>query len=109
MVVGVYMKKIQMGLGEALNRLLELEFKRRSGLHSLPNQAREERDLILNALNVQQLDLGFDCNGDGIVDTVGIFEQAVATSCCRLNVNDNDVRKPKSKNRLKALVAKSRR
>ena len=73
-------------------------------MHSIPEQAREEGELILNALNVQQLDLGFDCDDDTVADTVEIFKQSVVTSCCRLNLNES---KPKPKtSRLKALASK---
>ena len=95
-------KRLTMGLGEALQRLLEIEFLRRNGLSKIPEQAREERDMILEALNAQSLNLGFDCDGDGEVDNVNdvsIFERAVASSCCRLA----PVRQSSGASRLKML------
>jgi hypothetical protein len=39
----------------------------------------------LEALNQQyQLNLGFDCDMDGVPDTVEIFMQSAQTSCCRI-------------------------
>lgn len=99
------MKKIKMPLGEAINRLLELDFKRRNGLHALPDQARAERDLIIQALNAQELDLGFDCDSDGVADNVEIFEQTVATSCCRLSSNKKaPLSRSRASSRLKSLA-----
>lgn len=74
-------KTLQMGLGEAILRLLHVELLRSRGLSP---EAKRERDLIVEALNTHQLDLGFDCNEDGIPDTVQIFAKSAATACCRL-------------------------
>jgi hypothetical protein len=40
--------------------------------------------MIMDALNNFQIDIGFDCDGDGIPDTVDIFKASANTSCCRL-------------------------
>lgn len=77
-------KAMQMGLGEAVQRLLQVETLRSRGLVAVPAQARAECDLIFEALNTIKLDLGFDCNADGIPDTVQIFAKSAETSCCRL-------------------------
>ena len=95
-----------MGLGEAVERLLNLEFMRRNGLHNLPEQAREERDMILNALNAQTLDLGFDCDNDGEIDSVNdvsIFERSVSTSCCRLALNVKPQKTKRTQSRLRKM------
>ena len=73
---------MQMGLGEAMKRLISLHSKVSNRL-ATPEE-REEREMILNALNEIKLDLGFDCNMDGVPDTVAIFAQSAETACCRL-------------------------
>jgi len=73
-----------MGLGEAVRRLIHVEFMFRSGAGAVPEKLLDEREMLLEALNVIPVDVGFDCNVDGVPDTVEIFEQAVSTSCCRL-------------------------
>jgi hypothetical protein len=73
-----------MGLGAAIQRLVQVEWQFRTGAGGVPQQLLDERRLLLEALDVIDVEIGFDCNADGIPDTVEIFEQAVATSCCRL-------------------------
>ncbi len=77
-------KALQMGLGEAVQRLMRVEFLRQKGLTSVPENLIAERNMIVDALNTHQLSLGFDCNSDGVPDTVEIFKQAAETSCCRI-------------------------
>ena len=77
-------KTLQMGLGEAIQRLMRVELMRQNGYSKVPEQLAAERDLIVAALNTHQLDLGFDCDADGVPDTVEIFKQAAETSCCRI-------------------------
>lgn len=73
---------LQMGLGEAIQRLNLLHSKKGRGIASIDEKT--EHGLILDALNQTKLDLGFDCNGDGIPDTIEIFSQSAKTSCCRI-------------------------
>lgn len=75
-------KQLKMGLGEAVRRLFDLEVKYRHGQRS--EELTKERLLILEALNRVELDLGFDCDNDGVADTVEIFKQTASTSCCRI-------------------------
>lgn len=97
-------KEVKIGLGEAISRLLKLELTRVNGLHKIPQIAIKERDMLFEALNEVKIDLGFDCDGDGIPDTVEIFEQSANTSCCRIaslseastekmEVNDVEIKK----------------
>jgi|TARA_R110002060_G_scaffold12993_1_gene18467 hypothetical protein len=86
---------MQMGLGEAMKRLIMLHTKV-TGRFATPEE-RDERDLILNALNEIKLDLGFDCNMDGVPDTVAIFAQSAETACCRLVPADTSRRTPAKK------------
>ena len=79
----VISKTVEMGLGEAIKRLLQVEILRQHRL--VPTEKmQEERDLIFAALNTHMLHLGFDCDGDGQPDTVEIFAKSAQTSCCRL-------------------------
>jgi hypothetical protein len=75
-------KEIKMGLGQAIRRLLYLEMVFRKGQRS--EESTTERLLLLEALNRIEIDLGFDCNDDGVPDTVEIFKKTAATSCCRI-------------------------
>jgi hypothetical protein len=77
-------KTLHMGLGEALQRLLRVELFLQKGIGSVPETLRAERQLIVDALNTHKLDLGFDCNMDGVPDDVSIFAKSAETSCCRI-------------------------
>jgi hypothetical protein len=76
-------KALQMGLGDAVQRLMRVELLLQTGL-APSEQMKAERKMILEALNTHQLSLGFDCNDDGVPDTVEIFSQSAQTSCCRI-------------------------
>jgi len=82
---------LQMGLGEAIQRLNTLHSKKGRGIAS--EDEKTEHFLILEALNQTKLDLGFDCNGDGIPDTIEIFAKSAKTSCCRIIDTTNDRKK----------------
>ena len=74
-----------LGLGEAIQRLIRVEIMHSSGFGGVPKDLGEEAKLITEALNQQfQLDLGFDCNMDGVPDTIEIFMKTAQTSCCRI-------------------------
>ena len=85
----IVQKTLQMGLGEAIQRLMRVELMRQNGYSKVPEQLSAERDMIVAALNTHQLDLGFDCDADGVPDTVDIFKQAAETSCCRIVPTDS--------------------
>lgn len=80
----MFNKEIKIGLGEAVSRLLRLELLKNNGLHKMPDAAKKERELLFEALNEIKIDLGFDCNNDGVPDTLQIFEESANTSCCRI-------------------------
>lgn len=86
-------KSVSMGIGEAIKRLVHIEVQRGRGMTSVPKEALAERDMIVEALNTYQLDLGFSCDMEDVPDSVAIFNKSAKTSCCRLR---ND---PKSTNR----------
>lgn len=73
-----------MGIGDAILRLVHVERMYADGVD--PSEVLvSERNMIVEALNQQyQLDLGFDCNLDGVPDTIEIFMQSAQTSCCRI-------------------------
>jgi hypothetical protein len=75
-------KLLKMGLGEAMRRLLDVEIRFRHGLASA--ELAVERDMLLEALNRVEIQLGFDCDEDGMPDTVEIFRESSETSCCRI-------------------------
>lgn len=87
-------KLLRVGLGEAMRRLLDVEIRFRHGL-TTPELSRE-RDMLLEALNRVEIELGFDCNDDGVPDSVEIFRESSETSCCRI-IDLPNVRKSASK------------
>lgn len=98
-------KSLKMGLGEAIQRLMHVELLRNRGIAAIPENVRAERDLIVQALNSHQLDLGFDCNEDGVPDSVEIFQKAAETSCCRILPADTS-RRAVSPARAKAVSSR---
>lgn len=75
-------KTMKMGLGSAIRRLMDVEKKYQAGVRNAEITA--ERNLLLEALDRLELDIGWDCDEDGVPDTVEIFKQSAATSCCRI-------------------------
>jgi len=73
--------QMQVGLGEAIVRHNNL-FKRISSGIATKDET-DEYKLLSDALNEIKLDLGFDCNDDGVPDTIEIFHATASTSCCR--------------------------
>lgn len=90
-------KAMKMGLGEAVQRLMRVEVLLQKGLAPTETM-KAERQMILSALDTHQLDLGFDCDADGVPDGVGIFAKAAETSCCRIMPADTS-RKRKASSR----------
>lgn|GEM_PF-5804928 len=102
-------KTMEMGLGEAVRRLLQVEILRQHGLVNISDSMKEERDLIFAALNTHKLHLGFDCDGDDQPDTVEIFAKSAATACCRLVPIDTSRVAPAATSRRAAPAGTSRR
>jgi len=75
-------KVLQVGLGDALRRLLDIEIRVRNGISS--PEIVIERNMLLEALNRVEIKLGFDCDSDGLPDTVDLFRETSETSCCRI-------------------------
>ena len=100
-------KTMQMGLGEAIQRLFRLEGRLKTGYSSVLEQDRDERRMILDALNTHKLDLGFDCNADGVPDTIEIFARSAETSCCKIVSSDTSRSAPtKTSRRTKSTVSR---
>lgn len=81
-MIKIESKPVDMGLGEAMGRLNTLQSIINAGIGTKEQKA--EYKLILSALNAIRLNIGFDCNNDGVPDTVEIFQQSANTGCCRL-------------------------
>lgn len=75
-------KEMKLGLGEAIRRIIKLHARSVQG--AVTPAQKEELNLLMDALNEIEIDLGFDCNEDGVADTIEIFKQTAQTSCCRL-------------------------
>lgn len=91
-------KQLQVGLGEAIKRVNHLHSKVSRGI--VTTEEKQEHDLLMEALDNIKLDLGFDCDGDGIPDSIEIFTQTASTSCCRLV--DIEEKKPTRKKRTRS-------
>jgi hypothetical protein len=77
-----FQKRMQVGLGEAILRVNLLHAKIIRGVAN--EDESKEHDLLMEALNEIKIDLGFDCNEDGVPDSIEIFAATAQTSCCRL-------------------------
>lgn len=88
---------MSMGLGDAIKRLMHVEKLRTHALAAVPEQMLAERDMIIDALNSHELQLGFVCEVDTAPKDVGIFEQSAATSCCRLTATEGGNRRDTSR------------
>jgi hypothetical protein len=81
-------RRVFLGIGDAVLRLIHVERQYAEG-NDPSEELIAERDLIVQALNQQyQLDLGMDCDEDGIPDAidpdVSMLTHAAQTSCCRI-------------------------
>ena len=74
---------VRLGLGEAVQRLIQVEVAAALGIRVMP-EAMVEAELLRKTLDQYDLEVAWDCDGDGAPDTVEIYEQAATTSCCRL-------------------------
>ena len=92
-------KEMKMGLGEAITRLNNLHARITMGLGS--SEDKSEYRMLLDALDEIQIDLGFDCNNDGIPDTIDIFTKSASNGCCRLLPSSQTQSRRKSNSRRK--------
>ena len=105
--MSIFRTTMQMGLGEAIKRLNHLHSKKGRGIAT--DDEHIEHDLILEALNQTKLDLGFDCDDDGIPDTIEIFHKTAKTSCCRIVDLKTDRRKSSSRSSTKKTTSTKKR
>ena len=103
MANSVFEKKMQVGLGEAIKRVNKLHSRVSSNLANSEESA--EHDLLMDALNEIKIDLGFDCDDDGVPDSIEIFAATAKTSCCRLT----PLTKPKPQRRRKTKTSRTRK
>lgn len=95
-----FQTQMQVGLGEAIRRVNILDNKKVRGIAN--HEEKEEHGLLMDALDHIKIDLGFDCNDDGVPDTIEIFTQTAQTSCCRLvQIEEKPKRKKTSSRRKK--------
>jgi hypothetical protein len=90
---------VKIGLGDAMDRLLKMFHNFTRGVAT--EEDVREKDMILEALNTLELDLGFDCDGDGVPDVPAkrLFNEVVETSCCRISPKDTSRRSKDSSRR----------
>lgn len=101
-------KAVQMGIGDAIIRLIRIH-RHRTQFGGKPGALTQEEALIIEALNQQKLDLNFDCDEDGVPDTVEIFSQSANTSCCRILPQDTSRRSSvSSEKRAKSKTRRTR-
>lgn len=101
-----YVQTVRVGLGEAIQRLIAVEFRYRHGAGG-EEKLLEERQMLLEAMNHIPIDIGFDCNNDGVPDTVAIFQQAASTSCCRLMPYESSRKSPEPPSQEPEVVKKT--
>lgn len=81
--------QLQIGLGEAIRRLVTLDARYRQG--HISDVERAERELIFEGINAIQIPLkascreGEDLNLNGIPDTVEFFNLVAVSNCCTLD------------------------
>lgn len=100
-------KTMRMGLGTAIRRLLDVEKRYQAGRRS--EEITTERTLLLTALDNLELDIGWDCDEDGVPDTVEIFKKTASTSCCRILPGSGSRTSTKSGAKKPSRVRKSRK
>jgi hypothetical protein len=76
-------KIVTLGLGEAVQRLIRVEVAQAMGIR-VREDALAEAQMLRETMDQYDLEVAFDCNVDGVPDTVDIYQQAADTSCCRI-------------------------
>ena len=94
-------KKIRkLKMGDAIQRLNMLHGKIINGMACAKD--RNEHGMILQGLNNFEIEVGFDCDSDGIPDTIDIFRQNVEDEgCCDLISTSSRTKKTSSGRRPK--------
>lgn len=78
-------KSLTIGLGDALERLIQLHDRVIMGIAT--PEDREERKVLLGALNAVPVDLSASCDIEPppTADGVGLLTETARTSCCRIS------------------------
>ena len=95
-------KLYKMKMGDAILQLNRLQNRKNAAVAT--REEESEYRLILDALNkADPIEIFFDCDGDGVADTIEIFQQTSATSCCRLmDAKPDTSRRKKTSSRRRA-------
>ena len=93
--------KIEMGLGDAIMRLIKVVETFKKGRNRDTKALTDEMEMIVQALNLNIIELGMDCDGDGIPDVPAdkLFKESVTTSCCRIKPKDSSRKATSRKSR----------
>ena len=74
--------RLEAGLGELILEVLKFNAKQKAGIAT--DSEKIQHELFIKALNEVTIPIGFDCDGDGIPDSLEIFATTANTSCCRI-------------------------
>ena len=85
---------LEMGLGDAVRRLMELEIRMRNGTRPNDKGVVEERNMLLDSLNHVQIGVGLSCTEEDLPKGVEVFKKAARTSCCRIDWGEGDPQQP---------------
>lgn len=100
MLIPLHKKIRKLKMGDAIQRLNMLHGKIINGMAT--SQDRNEHKMILQGLNNFEIEMGFDCDSDGIPDTIDIFRQNVENEgCCDLIPTASRTKKTSSGRRKK--------
>jgi hypothetical protein len=78
----VWEKKVTIGLGTAVRRMMVLDRQYRDGLAT--PAAKVERDLLVEALDQYPVHVVMDCKRDDVEEAdIEIFAKSAESSCCR--------------------------
>lgn len=98
--------RLQIGLGEAIRRLVNLDARYRQG--HISDVERAERELLFEGLNAIPIPLkascreGEDLNLNGVPDTIEFFNLMAVSNCCTLDHSPEVREAPAPKKKLKS-------
>jgi len=85
----MFLKELNIGLGEAIKRLLVLEQKKITGMYTNREEELKELKMIFDALNKMKINLNFECEDDVMPEkNIDIFKKSVEDNCCRITEQD---------------------
>lgn len=81
----MFLKELNIGLGEAVKRLFVLEQKKMTGMYTNREEELKELKLLFDALNKIKINLNFECDDDVVPEkSIDIFKKSVEENCCRI-------------------------